>query len=336
MQTPVGQAALRSVAGACRAWRETAPTIAGLLNDAWAAARAACPDVVVFHPKALAGLHIAERLGIPSFAALGIPALTPTDFFPSPLLPLRGWGLSHLGNRASHLAVLHLMEFPYRRILDRWRVEALGLKTGRALADGLTVRETPVPRLYGFSRHLQPPPPNWGSGSLVAGYWFTEPAPKDTWTPEAERLTRVVLNALQRTGLRGVLATGWGGLARPDPVPEHVYVVGAVPHAWLFPRVLAVVHHGCAGTTHEGLRWGRPTAVCPVFGDQPYWGQRVFALGAGPKPLPLRTLTTDRLAHALRTCLAPVTVSKARQLGALIRAERGVDTAIARISAAIS
>ena len=89
--------------------------------------------------------------------------------------------------------------------------------------------------------------------------------------------TGIVLDALKLAGQRGVLATGWGGLAAGD-VPDGIYLLESVPHHWLFPQVAAVVHHGGAGTTGAGLRAGRPTVVCPFVGDQFFWGRRVAAL----------------------------------------------------------
>ena len=57
-------------------------------------------------------------------------------------------------------------------------------------------------------------------------------------------------------------------------MPPHIYIVGNVPHDWLFAegRVSAVVHHGGAGTTAIGLSKGRPTVIIPFFGDQEFWG----------------------------------------------------------------
>jgi UDP:flavonoid glycosyltransferase YjiC (YdhE family) len=52
--------------------------------------------------------------------------------------------------------------------------------------------------------------------------------------------------------------------------------------------VAAVVHHGGAGTTAAGLRYGKPTLVCPFFGDQFFWGEMVGRSGAGPAACPVR------------------------------------------------
>jgi sterol 3beta-glucosyltransferase len=116
---------------------------------------------------------------------------------------------------------------------------------------------------------------------------------------DPQRVTQVVIEALQRVGLRGVLAAGWRGLSQDD-LPETIFPLGDVPHDWLFPQVAAVVHHGGAGTTAAGLRAGRPTVICPFFGDQPFWGWRVRELGVGSEPIPQKKLTADRLSAALR------------------------------------
>ena len=139
-------------------------------------------------------------------------------------------------------------------------------------------------------------------------------------------MTGVVLEALERTGRRGLLATGWGGL-EAGPQGDRVFVIEAAPHTWLLPRCAAVVHHGGAGTTHEALRWGRPQVVCPVFGDQPFWGRRVRALGAGPAPLPQKRLTATALAAALSVVAEPAVAARAEALGAALRAEPGAATA---------
>jgi len=70
---------------------------------------------------------------------------------------------------------------------------------------------------------------------------------------------------------------GLGGLT----IPPHVFILGNVPHDWLFDneRVSAVVHHGGAGTTAVGLAKGRPTVVVPFFGDQGFWGMLLSFVG---------------------------------------------------------
>jgi sterol 3beta-glucosyltransferase len=96
-----------------------------------------------------------------------------------------------------------------------------------------------------------------------------------------------------------------------------------------------VVHHGGAGTTAAGLRAGRPSVVCPFFGDQPYWGRRVHALGAGPEPILQKRLTAETLAGAIHEAVSSASIrQRAAALGETLRAEDGVGTAVRFIEAA--
>jgi sterol 3beta-glucosyltransferase len=196
-----------------------------------------------------------------------------------------------------------------------------------------------------------PAPADWDNSSVVTGYWFLD-TPSD-WQPpqdlvaflehgpapvyvgfgsmafhDAARHMAHVLQALRKLGQRAVVASGWGGL-KVEEVPASVFVVDSVPHDWLFPQVTAVVHHGGAGTTGAGLRAGKPTVICPFVGDQLFWGRRVAALGVGPRPLPQRRLTGERLAEAIHTAMNDEGMrQRAAALGAVIRSEDGVGQAV--------
>jgi sterol 3beta-glucosyltransferase len=140
----------------------------------------------------------------------------------------------------------------------------------------------------------------------------------------AERIGRAVLEALRCTRQRGILLTGWGGWT-PDPLPADVFVLDAAPHDWLFPRCSVIVHHGGAGTTAAGLRAGVPNVVVPFAGDQPFWGKRVAALGAGPRPVPVRVLDAGSLTTALTCALTDASIRRrAAEVGEKVRAEDGV------------
>ena len=89
MQTPEGKAALagKNLPGTIR---KVMATYRRLLDDEWTAAQGA--DVVVYHPKALGGYHVAEALGVPGFLAHPIPMFSPTRAFPNPVLPFADLG----------------------------------------------------------------------------------------------------------------------------------------------------------------------------------------------------------------------------------------------------
>ncbi|MCF8130922.1 MAG: glycosyltransferase, partial [Deltaproteobacteria bacterium] len=114
---------------------------------------------------------------------------------------------------------------------------------------------------------------------------------------------------------------------------ESVLFMEGAPHGWLFPKVNAVVHHGGCGTTAAGLLAGKPSIVCPFFGDQPFWGRHVERLGVGPSPIPQRRLTVERLCHAIDKVMNDSTMREnAAVLGRRLREEKGTWNAVAFIN----
>jgi sterol 3beta-glucosyltransferase len=175
------------------------------------------------------------------------------------------------------------------------------------------------PVLHGFSTALVPRPSDWRPGLEVVGPWwpyvdtdrrlppeleeFLAAGPRPVFigfgsmaAGHGERLGDVAVRALRRAGLRGILQTGSAGLVADG---DDVLTIGDVPHALLFPRVAAVVHHAGAGTAAAGLRAGVPAVPVPVTADQPFWAGRLAALGAATAPIPFKALTAEGLADAL-------------------------------------
>lgn len=139
-------------------------------------------------------------------------------------------------------------------------------------------------------------------------------------------MTKLIFDAVKKTGQRALVSKGWGGFgADALGIPEGVFMLGNVPHDWLFKHVSCVVHHGGAGTTAAGIALGKPTVVVPFFGDQPFWGAMCARAGAGPVPIPYKQLTADKLAVSITEALKPTTLERAQELGAKIASEKGTD-----------
>lgn len=289
---------------------------------------------------------IAELRGIPLINVEPTPLL-PTRAFPAPGWPVQA-NLSGLSNRLSGVAMLQVIWQWYGPFINDFR-QRFGLPSFRGSSFYHILKTTPL--LGAYSPIVVPHPPDWPDSVHITGYWF--PDSEKEWRParelqafldagkppvyvgfgsmsgrHPENLAKIVLEALAKSDQRGLLLTGWGGL-RAMPVPERVFIIDAAPHSWLFPRVAAVVHHGGAGTTAEGLRAGVPSVILPFMMDQPFWGRRVSILGVGPEPIPMKKLTSDKLAHAIQTTiLEPEVRQAAACLGETIRAEDGVGNAV--------
>jgi sterol 3beta-glucosyltransferase len=352
IKQPTALESFRSVAGKFAAMRDFKGLLLRQFDEMWRVAQDLRPDVIVYHPRAFPAQHIAEALKVVAIPSTLQPAFVPTGAFPNPFLqlPHLGW----LGNRLSHDLLDRLIFWAQSALIGKWREQTLGLTGKRPghFFDGYDPQGRLRQRLHGYSRYLAPRPGDWTERERITGYWFLDQTAQFQPPPALERFlasgpppvyvgfgsmpaddvkkqTAIVVEGLRRAKMRGVLARGWGGL---EPAAgEGLYVIEEAPHDWLFQRCSAVVHHGGAGTTHEGLRWSRPTIVCPTGVDQPYWGRRVQALGAGPHMLPMRALTPASLARALEATKGWEMISRAAELGTAIGQEGGAADAASMI-----
>lgn len=305
---------------------------------------------VILHPAWLApaARAIAREAGARAIPASLAP-LHPTRAFPSPFVnvpPHPAW------NGLSHRVALWLGRAALNGAPNAWRAQALGMAPTAA---GLLPARGEL-CLYGFSRSLVPPPPDWPPGAVVTGPWWLD-APEG-WRPPEElarfldapgkvvyigfgsmmdgrpgELNAVVEAALRRVGCRAVVLAGPGGLLALPPSPARL-IVRDLPLDWIFARVAAIVHHGGAGTAAQAARAGKPSVVVPFFADQFFWGARLHRAGGGPRPIPRRALTAGRLASAIDQALHDAGLAaRAAALGIRVRSEAGLSTAVGLIEA---
>lgn len=331
-----------------------------LLREAmWRNAEAQAPvweamqeaDVVIQSPTASGALEAVRQRKIPAVLAMPVP-FAATRAFPSFFNLSRsslGAGYNAFTHRLMHRLLWNMMGGPLTNPLRK----KLGLRPHNSFGDVFAEsRQLNVPWLYGFSTHVIPKPTDWDEQQYIAGYWFLEPPP--AWQPPPElmqflesgpppvyigfgsmihedpvRQSRLALRALELSNQRGLLLTGWGGLTR-QTTPANVLVVEDVPHAWLFPRVAAVVHHGGAGTTGAALQAGVPNLITPFApNDQLAWSEVVVRLGVGPRLPGIKKLSAEMLAEAIHSATTDAALrARAAALGEKIRAEDGVARAV--------
>ncbi|MBL4804712.1 MAG: glycosyltransferase family 1 protein [Alphaproteobacteria bacterium] len=328
--------------------KQVKPAQRALLHQSWDAAQDTKPDFIIFHPKAGAAPHVAEKLGIGCALVTPIPMMVPTKDFRFPIfpdLPLGDWY-----NRSTYHAIQFMINNVWKGYIKDFR-EALDMPPVKNFKFIKNSDGSDIPILHAHSEAVVPRPEDWPETAQVSGYLFLDE--EQEWTPpqdlvdfleagpppvyvgfgsmagrDPERFAKIVVDALQEANLRGVIATGWGGL-QADDLPETIFKIDQAPHDWLFPKMSAVVHHGGAGTTAAGLRAGKPTIIVPFFADQPFWGNRVHEMGAGPKPLMQKKLTAGKLADAMREATSnQAMIDTAAEIGCKIRAEDGIARAV--------
>lgn len=312
---------------------------------------AACAgsDAIVYHPALAIGYFAARQMDIPAILASPFP-MTPTREFPALIFyaaPRLGPGWNRLTHRIFEQIMWQTGSLPLKEFWKKQfghAPEHFGSPFGRQV-----IRR--MPTIISCSQHVFPRPADWPEHVHITGYWFLDEEPG--WQPpatlaeflnrgkapvyvgfgsigdprQAEQTTRLVVDALQRSGQRGLLATGWNGMSDTGALPAEMHILESAPHSWLFPRMAAVVHHGGAATTAAGLRAGVPGIIVPHGNDQFAWGRRVWELGAGAKPIPRKKLTAKALSEAINLALTQQIQANARELGQKIQSEDGAGTA---------
>jgi sterol 3beta-glucosyltransferase len=295
-------------------FKEARGGLVDFLSESWQATKES--DLVVFIPTTFFVADFARMRGSKSVRV----AL-------QPMLPTSRTATALFGSR-DRGALLNRLSYEIPRIASPilWPGSA-GFKaaTGRKLQLGvlpnpMTFRASDSLNLMAYSAALSPDPGDWPFKAKITGAWFYDAEPHLALAPDiedflakgpaiyigfgsmkwhSEQSANAVFDAIAQWGGRALITSGWGGLTPPVNPPANIMFTGPVHHSLLFPRVSAVVHHGGAGTTAEGLRHARPTLVLPQFMDQYDWARRIEELGAGPPLLPMKKVTTAELAARL-------------------------------------
>ncbi|CAH9080524.1 unnamed protein product, partial [Cuscuta epithymum] len=287
-------------------------------------------DAIIANPPAYGHSHVAMALKVPLHIFFTMP-WTPTSYFPHPLSRVR----RQVGYKISYPIVDSLIWIGIWDVLRDWRKKTLKMRRFTYLTNNFNAPE--IPHGYIWSPHLVSKPKDWGSKIDVVGFSFLDLASayvppesllkwlEDGQKPiyigfgslpvqEPEKMTNIIVRALEITGQRGIINKGWGGLGNLKEPKDYVYLLDDCPHDWLFLQCAAVVHHGGAGTTAAGLRAACPTTVVPFFGDQRFWGDRIHARGVGPATIPIDEFSLEKLVAAINFMLDPKVKERALEL----------------------
>ena len=314
-----------------------------LLTSAWKACQDT--DILIESPSAMAGIHIAEALGIPYFRAFAMP-WTRTRAYPHAFaVPEHKMGGAY--NYITYVMFDNIFWKATAGQINRWRKKDLGLRS--TSLDKLQLNK--VPFLYNFSPSVVVPPLDFSDWIRVTGYWILDEA--SDWSPpnalidfiararadekkvvyigfgsivvsDPAALTKTVVESVLRADVRCILSKGWSdrlgnreATVAEVPLPVEIHQITSAPHDWLFKQIDAAVHHGGAGTTGASLRAGLPTIIKPFFGDQFFFGSRVEDLGVG---ICMKKVNVSLFSRALwEATHSQRMINKARILGEEIR-----------------
>jgi UDP:flavonoid glycosyltransferase YjiC (YdhE family) len=208
---------------------------------------------------------------------------------------------------------------------------------------------SPSGTLACFSPLLAAPQPDWPAKVAVTGFAIYDKLNADAGglAPEIEnflnagdppviftlgssavfdprRFYESSAEAVRKLGRRAILLAGPDYEARIGiRSSERILVAEYAPYSRLFSRSAATVHSGGVGSTAQAMLSGRPTLIMPYSHDQPDNGMRITRLGVGDM-ISRRKYTAGEVAGRLRRLLSDAAVkTRAREVGEMVRAERG-------------
>ncbi len=303
---------------------------------------------------------VAEAVGARCALSFLAPQVPSGAYAPIPV-GLASFGLAPL-NRLSHA----VFEAAW------WRINRPQVNQARRGWGLAPQRRSPSPGhrkrgslvLMGYSAAVAPPPPDWSENLLVTGAWqlpaqaaaqmpgdhhdqgflrWLEEGPPPVYfgfgsmpVPDHAEFMEMAAEVCEELGMRALIGAGWNDVsAQACDLPDNLAVVEQADHAWLFSHCAAAVHHGGAGTTQAALSAGLPSVVCSFFADQPYWGRRVEALGAG-RHFHFRDISPRRLKRALQEAISEGCQARASELAAAMAAEGGAAMAAGALEKAFT
>lgn len=284
------------------------PLMESVLRSSTQAILDAQPDAVIAHPKILTASMACAAVRAKHYVAEIVPTMTPTNAHPAAGVMSNGWPpINRLTFRATAAA-----SRPFRK---------LTATIGHEAGIDPSPRTTPTATLCPVSPSLLDRPSDWPPTTHLTGHWQRAATGREL-DPDIEAFlslggvvfagfssmakgnakarTAEIIEGIRLAGFRALLVTGWGGLSVPSGLrSSDVLATTSVPHDLVFPRVVAAIHHGGAGTVHTAARSGIMSVVVPFLADQPWWAARLHERGLAPPPITPRRLDRRRIAAAL-------------------------------------
>lgn len=303
-------------------------------------------DIIVYHPKALGAVDIAEYLNIPCICMSPVPIIYPITEFPNFVVsPNKNFG--PFLNRLTY-KVTARGESSHMKYINDFREKSIHLPERKARDIGSQANGRDIPILYPISPYLFKEVESWKDRVYLSGFFYMDigevkldeelnnfletgckpivvsfsSMPLKDPKSFKDKLTA----ALRETGNRAVVLTGTSGMDFENS--EDIFAVDKAPHRLIFSKAKGIIHHGGVGTLSEALLSGKPQLIIPFTGDQPFWAHRLHSKGYAVSPLREKDLGVSDLVKALREMENDKYINNAREIKGIIEAEDGLNNAV--------
>ena len=309
-------------------------------------------DVLVHHFILHAARAAADQAGTPSITVAFAHMLTASRHIHPSGLPRWGEWSNAIGWKIARFALNRTLLKDVNRLRRR-----VGLMPFRDLMD--EGWPSHLLHLIASSPAFLDRPADWPEWNQMCGFLALPPHEHETLSPDVEAFLsrgaapvflgfgslmplagsdhlaatlKVFRDAASQAGCRAIIQ------ADVDlPSADEVLFVRRTPHALVFPRCAAVVHHAGAGTTHTTLKAAVPSIAVPHVSDQFGWSAELQRLGVAPAPLKRTKLTAHSLAARIHEAAGNAVMKRhAVAFQQRMASDRGPETAARLIEDAMT
>jgi len=303
-------------------------------------------DLIIYHPKALGAVDIAEYLNIPCICMPPVPIMYPIVEFPNFIISANknfGPFLNKLTYRATSLG-----ESSYMKQINDFRSKSLNLPKRKMGELIFKVNGKEIPIIYPISPFLFKEVRSWKDKVFLSGFFFLD-VDEAKIDKELESFLESgknpivvsfssmplknptlfkgkLIKALKETNNRAVVLTGISGMTFENE--DNILAVEKAPHRIIFKKAKGIIHHGGVGTMSEALLSGAPQLIMPFTTDQPFWAHKLYSKGYSITPLREKNLVTSDLVKALKEMENEKYIKNAKDIKNIIESESGLSNAV--------
>lgn len=303
-------------------------------------------DLIIYHPKALGAVDIAEYLKIPCICMSPVPIIYPITEFPNFIVSSRR-SFGPFLNKLTY-KVTSLGEASYIKEINSFRSKSLNLPNRKVGSLTFRVNGRNIPILYPISPYLFKEVHSWKERVFLSGFFFLEMDQHDL-DEELDKFLQEgkppivisfssmplknpvlfkekLIKALEETDNRAVILTGTSGMTFEKE--DSIFAIEKAPHRLIFNKAKGIIHHGGVGTMSEALLSGVPQLIMPFTTDQPFWAYRLYSKGYAIKPLRENNLQISDLVNALKEMESEKYIRNAKEVQGIIESEKGLEKAV--------
>ncbi len=266
-------------------------------------------DIIIYNQFGALAYHFAERLNIPVFRSFVFP-FDPTKQYSSLITTNKR---DSIINYFSYYLCYYFFNKASLNIAKIWR-KKLGLSSWNIFKNYRKMNGKKIPTLYQYDNILASRDKNWDDSITLTGNWTDENKAESRFnyinkdllyfldsndfiayvgfgSMKYSSINKIYLNvvkALIKKDVKIIMPKNAKKIFDSTVNLKDIFFVDFIPFDLYFSKISFAIHHGGCGTVHKCLKYSIPQLVLSFGADQNFWGNQIYYLKIGPKPLDIK------------------------------------------------